>query len=193
MSWEDHEPIKRPCLCGNGHYAVIQRSDDWGRFDERWEMECRACSEKYGLHSTTYNRKGMHEASSGWVPHAVLQEVAAAKLKVEEADRRLTADAANQFGERWRAHFNGKAKKTIWSELTEGGKCYPSLGTFYTLVRDSGLDGVLARYFDRGELPTVIRILGPSASALGEWMAEVERLERELDARSSWARQQAFS
>lgn len=193
MSWEDHAPTRRPCPCGKGHYTVFQRSDDWGRFEERWEMECGACKEKYGLHSATYNRKGIHETSSGWVPHAVLQEVAAARLRVEEADKRLTADAASQFGEPWRAHFDGKAKKTIWSELTEDGKCYPSLGTFYTHVRDSGLDRVLARYFDRRELSTVIRILGPSASTLGERMAEVERLERELDARSSCARQQAFS
>ncbi len=155
-------------------------------------MECCACSEKYGLYSATYNRKGMRETSSGWVSHAMLQQVAAAKLKVEEAERRLTADAASQFGEPWRKHFDGKAKKTIWSELTEDGKCYPSLGTFYAHVRDSGLDRVLARYFDRRELLTVIRILGPSASVLAERMAEVERLERDLDTRSSWARRQAF-
>ena len=48
-------------------------------------------------------------------------------------------------------------------------------------------------YFDPRELPTVIRILGPSASKLSERMAEVVRLEREMDAQDSRARQQAFS
>ena len=171
---------------------MIQRSDDWGRFDERWEMHCRACASKFGLYNENYIRKGLHETFSGWVPGAVLKEVAAAKLKLERAEKRLTADAGKQFGARWRAHFDGKTKKAIWSELTEDGKHYPSLGTFYAHVRDSGIDRVLARYFERRELPTVARILGPGASELAAQIADIEGLERELDQQRSQARRQAM-
>lgn len=193
MSWEDHEPSKRPCPCCNGHYLVIQRSDDWGRSDERWEMHCPACAEKYGLYSATYNRKGMDETFSGWVPRPVLHEVATAEQTAQEAEKRLTDVASTQFGARWRAHFDGKAKKAIWRELTEDGEHYPSLGTFYAHVRDSGMDRVLARYLDRRELATVVRILGPAAAALTARISEVERLEEALDQRRSEARRQAVT
>jgi len=46
---------------------VIQRSDDWGRNDERWEMHCRACAAKHGLYTEVYNRKGLRETiAGGW-------------------------------------------------------------------------------------------------------------------------------
>lgn len=193
MSWEESEPIKRPCPCGKGHYAVIHRSDDWGRSDERWEMYCSSCEAEYGLYAHDYNRKGMKVTYRGWVLRRVLRELATASTAVEEAGKRLTSYAADEFGERWTAHFAGKTKKATWRELTEDGKHYPSLGTFYKHVAESGMARVLARYFDPRELPSVIRILGPGASELRERLAEVERLERELDARYSRARQQAFS
>lgn len=193
MSWEDHEPIKRPCPCGKGHYAVIERSDDWNRFDERWEMQCPACNAKYGLYARDYTRKGMVATYRGWVTRDVLRELAAAMAAVEEAREQLTSYAVAALGARWTVHFAGKAKKAVWRELTEDGKHYPSLGTFYKHVADSGMARVLERYFDPRELPTVIRILGPSASELSERMAEVARLEREMDAQDSRARQQAFS
>lgn len=193
MSWEVHEPIKRPCPCGKGHYAVIERSDDWNRFDERWDMQCPACNAKYVLYALDYTRKGMAATYRGWVPCDVLRELATAIAAVEEARKQLTSYAIAALGARWTAHFAGKAKKAVWRELTEDGKHYPSLGTFYKHVADSGMARVLERYFDLRELPTVIRILGPKASALSERMAEVARLEREMDAQDSRARQQAFS
>ena len=192
MSWEDQEPLQRPCPCGAGRYIVESRSDDWGRFDERWAIQCRPCAEKYGLFREAYNRKGVYETSFSWVSHDLLQKIAEAKLKREESERRLTSEATQAFGERWYAHFEGKAKKTIWSELTEQGKFYPSLGTFYEQVRTSGLRSVLSRYFDRRQLPTVIRILGSCAAALVESMADVEQVERDLEARIFIARQQAY-
>ncbi len=122
-----------------------------------------------------------------------MNELAATEGKLERVKKRLTADAANRFWKRWRMHFDGKAKKAIWSELTEGGKHYPSLATFYAHVRESGIDRVLARYFDRHELPTVVRILGPGASELAAQIAQIERLEAELDEQRSLARRQAMN
>lgn len=193
MSWEESEPIKQPCPCGQGHYTMIQRSDDWGRFDERWEMHCLVCEAEYGLYGHDYTRKGMVVTYRGWVLRHVLQELATASAAVEEARKRLASYATDEFGERWTAHFAGKTKKAIWRELTEDGKHYPSLGTFYKHVAESGMAHVLKRYFDPRELPNVIRLLGPSTSDLRERMADAERLERELDAQNSRARQQAFS
>jgi len=59
VSWEDHPPISYPCPCGKRAYSVTQRSDDWGRFEERWKMLCPECQETHGLYSNTVNRKGM--------------------------------------------------------------------------------------------------------------------------------------
>lgn len=193
MSWEVHEPIKRPCPCGKGHYAVIGRSDDWNRFDEHWDMQCPACNAEYVLYTQDYTRKGMAATYRGWVPSSVLRELAAAMAAVEEARKQLSSYAIAALGARWTAHFAGKTKKAVWHELTENGKRYPSLGTFYRHVADSGMARVLEGYFDPRELPTVIRILGPSTSELSERMAEVARLEREMDAQDIRARQQAFS
>lgn len=193
MSWEESEPINRPCPCGAGHYAVIERSDDWNRIDERWEMHCPACAPKYGLYARDYTHKGMAATYRGWLPRSVLQEFAAATTAVEEAKKRLTAYAVDTVGERWKTHFAGKTKKAVWRELTEDGKHYPSLGTFYAHVCDSGLARVLERYFDPRDLSTVVRILGPSGSELAARIVEAERMERALHEQDGRARQLAFS
>ena len=192
MSWEDSAPIERPCPCGTGQYVVIGRSDDWNRYEERWEMHCPSCKEKYGLYTYDYNRKGMVSTYHCWLPRPLLKALSVAAEELEEANKALSAYATAHFRERWNTHFIGKAKKAIWRELTEDGRHYPSLPTFYLHVRESSLELQLARYFDYRELPTVVRVLQLSASELHSRIEQVRELERMLEEKHSHARHQAF-
>jgi len=189
MSWEDGLPIKHPCPCGNGQYTVVERSDDWGRHEERWEMHCPSCLHRYGLYSFDYNRKGMVSTSHRWLPRQMLSELAVTASEVEEARKALSAYAVAQFQEQWNEHFRGKAKKAIWRELTEDGRQYPSLPTFYLHVRESSLEKQLARYLEYPQLPTVARILQVSSSELHSRIEKVQALERALEEKQSNARQ----
>ena len=189
MSWEDGLPIQNPCPCGNGLYTVVQRSDDWGRYEERWEMHCPSCLQRYGLYSFEYNRKGIASTGHRWLPRRMLSELAVAASEVEGARKDLSAYAIAQFQEQWKEHFRGKAKKAIWRELTEDGKQYPSLSTFYLQIRESNLEKQLALYFEYPQLPTVARVLQVSNSELHSRLAGVQALERRLEEKQSNARQ----
>jgi hypothetical protein len=188
MSWEEGLPAKHPCPCGNGHYTIIQRSDDWGRHQERWEMHCQYCLQLYGLYSFDYNRNGMVNTSHLWLPRQMLSELAIETSEVEEARKAVSAFAVAQFQDRWNEHFRGKAKKAIWRELTEDGKRYPSLPTFYLHVRESSLEKQLARYFEYPELPTVARILQVVSYELHSRIEKVQAMERTLEDRQTLAR-----
>lgn len=190
MSWEEGPSTKHSCPCGNGHYAVVPRSDDWGRYEERWEMLCPSCKETYGLYSLDYNRKGMVSTSHSWVPQQLLRELATGALEVEQAKEMLSAYAISQYEERWSRHFSGKTKKAIWRELTQDGNEYPSLPTFYLQIRDSSLSQQLSRYFNYRQLSTVVRILQLSDTELHVRMGRVQKLERALEEKHSHAQQQ---
>ncbi|MDD4959372.1 MAG: hypothetical protein PHS51_08480 [Gallionella sp.] len=192
MSWEDSSPIARPCPCGMGQYFRIIRSDDWNRYEEQWEMHCPSCKKKYGLYAKNYSRKGMVSPYQCWLPHLVLEELAVATEELKQAEKTLSAYATAHYQEQWNNHFIGKKKKTVWRELTEDGKCYPSLSTFYLHIRESSLEQQLARYFNYRELPTLVRVLKLNASELYSRIEQVHELEHLLEERHSNARQQGF-
>jgi hypothetical protein len=189
MSWEEGLPTKHPCPCGNGQYTVVQRSDDWGRHEELWKMHCQSCLQRYGLYSFDYSRSGIVVTSHRWLPRQLLNELAVTAAEVEEARKAASAYAVTQFQDQWNKHFRGKAKKAIWRELTEDGKRYPSLPTFYLHVRESSLEKQLARYFEFPELPTVARILQVGSSELQSRIEKVQAMERTLEEWQSHARQ----
>jgi hypothetical protein len=193
MSWEDSEPIEKKCPCGRGHYVVIGRSDDWGRFEDRWEMHCPHCAVEYGLYESNYNRKGLPTTYRGWIPRALLQQLSAAAVELTEAKKQVTEYAIAQFGKHWNMHFSHKTKKAVWRELAEDGKHYPSLPTFYTHVRQSGLQEELERYFEWPKLSTVVRILQLRGSELQARIGQVQELERLLEEKQSHARKQAVA
>ncbi|SCX71764.1 hypothetical protein SAMN03159363_3999 [Variovorax sp. EL159] len=145
-------------------------------------MHCPACATKYDLYVRNYTeRKGMAATFRGWALRNLLGELAAAGAKLNDAKQSLATFASAQFGDHWQAYFAGKTKKAIWSELTESGKCYPSLKTFYTQTRKSGLEHILTEYFSYQGLPKVVRILGLSPqSELARQLEETEHLESEL-------------
>ena len=189
MSWEESPPIVRPCPCGIGHYTIIERTDDWGRSEERWEMQCQSCVENYGLFSFDYNRKGIVSTSRNWIPRQLSNELATMESTIEREKENLSAFAMTEFLERWKQHFKGKTKKAIWRELTQDGARYPSLPTFYLHIRESNLEQQLARYFDYREIATVIRILQLNHPEIDRQVELIQTLERVLEAKKNHARE----
>ncbi|WP_145956177.1 hypothetical protein [Burkholderia pseudomallei] len=125
----------------------------------------------------------------GWLPRALLQELSRKGEELQRAKKELTSYAVAQYGEVWGKHFSGKSKKGIWQELTDGGKCYPSLATFYSHVRQSSVSKVLEQYFDYSYLPTVLRVLELAGSELQSRIEQVGELERQFEGHRSRARQ----
>lgn len=193
MSWEESEPATRLCPCGVGHYTVIARSDDWGRSDERWEMHCVSCRANYALYTYHHNRKGLIETYYGWLPVVFMHELTALETAIEGEKSQLTEYANKHYGERWHNHFNGKPKKTIWRELTQEGKEYPSLSTFYSHARNSSLPSLLNNYFRYREIQTVIRVLELNDGNLDALIEHIQKLEKECEEKHSQARHQAFA
>lgn len=67
MSWEvDHEEIKN-CPCNKGTYKIQHRSDDWGRKNEKWIMECPFCEQNFKLETSNYHKGGLQIFEYSWV------------------------------------------------------------------------------------------------------------------------------
>lgn len=193
MSWEESKPEPHPCPCGKGHYTVTHRSDDWGRFEDHWAMHCRHCNTNYVLYTYYGNRKGITETYHGWVPKPLLCELAELRERIEKEERRLATYLKAQYGEKWRQHFSGKRKKAIWSELTQDGRTYPSLSTFYSHIRNSGLVRVLEEYLAYREAETVIRVLELNDVGLSSIIERIQELEQATKQKEQHVRQKAVA
>lgn len=122
-------------------------------------MQCSSCAITHGLYAYDSIWKGVAVTRLGWLPRVLLLELSRKYEEMQRAKKEITSYAIAEYGEVWVKHFSDQSKKSIWQELTDGGTCYPSLATFYSHVRQSGLTNVLEQYFDYGYLQTVIRVL----------------------------------
>ena len=193
MSWEESKPEPHPCPCSKGHYTVVHRSDDWGRYEERWAMHCPRCNENYDLYTYHANRKGITETYHAWVPKPLLHELAELRERAEEEKRGLATYLERQYGDRWRQHFSGKTRKAIWTQLTQDGRNYPSLSTFYSHIRHSGLENVLKGYLHYGEAGTVIRILKLKDVELTSRIKKIQGLEQATEKKERHVCKQAVA
>ena len=156
-------------------------------------MHCRLCNTNYGLYTYYGNRKGITETYYGWVPKSLLCELAELRERIEKEKRGLESDMKARYGEKWRQHFTGKKKKAIWSELTQDGRTYPSLSTFYSHVRNSGLARALEEYLAYREVETVIRVLGLNDAELSSMIERIQELEQATELKEQYVRQKAFA
>jgi hypothetical protein len=185
MSWDVVTDDKRTCPCGSGHYRVVVRSDGWGRSEQNWSMECPECEKNYALAVRHDIDSGMSVARFCWVPLALSQEVSALEGDARRQIEEVEMVARERYSEKWHRHFEGVAKKAIWTQLTDSGKEYPSLSTFYTHIREfGGLNAVLDRYFGLEYLPRMLRILGVMDDDLRERMTRIAQINAIHEARS---------
>lgn len=154
-------------------------------------MHCSHCNTHYALYTYYRNRKGITETCHGWVQKPLLQELAGLNERMEEEKKGIATYLREQYGENWIQHFHRKTKKTIWSELTQDGRTYPQLSTFYTHIRDSGLGSVLESYLEYREAGTVIRALELNDIKLTAILARVRKLEELIEQKEQHVRRNA--
>ncbi len=111
MSWEECKRECRSCPCGNGHYTVINRSDDWGRSEENRIMECSRCAATHGLYTYYQQPKGVSEIHYLWVSKQLLDELASLNKHNEWEREQFQTYFLERYGSTWHNHFAGKRKK----------------------------------------------------------------------------------
>lgn len=135
--------------------------------------------------------KGKTVAEFGWVPKSLMRELERLKKRIEKEKSKMATYARTRYFEEWHQHFRGMSKKSIWCELTRKGSEYPSLSTFYSHVRHSGLTDRLDEYFEFHRIRAVIRILGLDDNRLNGMIRRVEELARQEEMIAEKLRQQA--
>ena len=181
MSWEYSAPVLHSCPCGKGLYKIIHRSDDWGRTDERWEMDCPFCCNSHGLYSFQRNWKGTCIDQYRWVARPLLEHIWTLKRRIADAQATIDDYLKATYSQAWLAHFDGNPKKHIWQQLVSDGRDYPSVATFYSHCRQNGLDNTLLNYLKYGEVPTLKRVLSVTDKNLELKITELDLLKHELE------------
>ena len=134
MSWESTE-TKRPCPCGKSTFTIVDRSDDWGRFESHWKMDCPDCRNRYSLYTYGYYRSGLYQEAHRWIDKEKYDEA----QKLEEESKKTQKVAVALSVERQlpvlMELFDTKSKKAIWETLNKHIKPFKSLGTFYQHIK----------------------------------------------------------
>src|SRR5260221_300812 len=187
MSWEDSEPVNHACPCGKSTYFVMDRSDDWGRFEQRWGMDCHQCARNYRLYSYVTFHKGLRYEAHGWAKKTLFDELMSCNKECDVARGRLQRHLMRNYKARWLEHFAGTNKKAVWCALTREGDSYPSLDTFYDHVRRGGLARVLMGYLTDRHADIVVRVLrlkdeklDAMAEQIQATLAKMQKKETEL-------------
>lgn len=192
MSWdEDYSEIYR-CPCGQGHYKITHRSDDWGQTEESCEMECPRCNSIFGLYLFYSNRKGIAETYFAWAPKPLLDHLAELRSRTKGEKEALAAYLKTRYKERWLQHFNSLTKKAIWKELEAGLDHSYALSTFYSHIRSSGLESVLETYICYEKVETVIRVLKLRDDGIISRLETIKDLEQEAKKKDHEIRERCY-
>lgn len=153
MSWEEMGSETKPCPCGKGTVTYRWEMDDWNRTRGSTTIDCPKCKAE-----------------------ADAREAAAMQ---REREREELLSKARRLGEeryleRWLALFKNKNKKEAWLIYT-GGDGYPALGTFYTHVRDEGIEKYLTQHFSY-DLDKVLRKLRVDDQEITALLKAAEKL-----------------
>jgi hypothetical protein len=120
-----------------------------------------------------------------------MRELADLHKRIEEEKHQLATYVETEYSNTWHQYFSNKSKKAIWRELTEDGRQYPSLSTFYSHVRHSGLSRVLDGYFHFHNIQTVINLLGLEDEQLDTKIKCIEQLEQQQELQTQHIRHKA--
>lgn len=192
MSWDECGSKSHPCPCGNGHYTISYLMDDWNRSDERWEMQCETCRASYTLFSFWTYRHGLSEERHGWAANSLIEALRQARNHQQEKERGVIIYLETNIKDAWLAHFFGKSKKLVWEQLTESGKTYPSLGTFYTHTRQDSMEAVLLGYLKPDSVETVTRVLGAKDEQLTALVREMKSARDDADNQEIFVKRHLF-
>ncbi len=147
------------------------------QYDEQWVMHCQVCQGTHQLYPYTTSHKGIQERNFLWALRADVRELS----NIGEAREKLRDEVASylvdRYGARWANHFAGKSKKTVWAELTDDGRAYPQLSTFYNHVSSYGLAYIFSEYLRYEKIDVVVRVLAVDDDELRARVAEIEDVE----------------
>ena len=121
-------------------------------------MNCKKCMRDYALHGYEYYDSGMRCFAYKWILKSVLKFADHIQLEGEKAAEQARMLAKKKYWDVWLARFEGESKKGAWVILTENGKEYPSLSTFYSHTRNEDLSHYLKSFF-QAHLNRVLLIL----------------------------------
>lgn len=176
MSWDSTE-AQKICPCGASTYTVIDRSDDWGRFETSWRMDCQICSEKYSLYTYDYYNSGLHGQGHRWVKTTIYNE----SVKLSEKAVAAKSDAIRLAKERYlpvlEEVFREGSKKAIWQVLNKNIKWYKSLGTFYKHTKNQEKREYLAELFDHSDLLSMLKIANAEDKDIEKLLKDSSALE----------------
>tara|TARA_R110002049_G_scaffold306155_1_gene504128 strand:- start:1046 stop:1522 length:477 start_codon:yes stop_codon:yes gene_type:complete len=146
MSWETDRILKNSCDCGAGIFEYVQRSNDWGQFEETLIIHCPVCQ-------------------------AARKVIRQRRVELKEKVKLL---AGSRYLAMWLALFDGLNKRQAWYRLT-GENGYPSLGTFYKHVKHEGVDHYLRRVFYQ-DIAAALSLLGVTDEEVNSALDELNSL-----------------
>lgn len=176
MSWDSTE-TKRPCPCGRGTYTIVDRSDDWSRFESHWKMDCLDCKENYSLHTYGYYHSGLYEEGHRWVEKGTYDEA----QKLQKESKRIQNIAVDLSVDRclpaFMDLFDAKSKKAIWERLSQYIKPFKSLGTFYQHTKGKEKYEYLKELFCFSHLLALMQAAEVEDNEIKELINKAESLE----------------
>jgi hypothetical protein len=179
MSWEKDYDSQYPCPCGNSTYTKESYSDDWGRNDESWSMNCQICSQGYTLYTNYYYESGMSVSSNFWVTKDELFTYEQTSESVMNQKMETLDFAKNRYLAQWKDLFvSCKSKKAIWEKLSKSIGLSISLSTFYSHAKN--VDEYLADCFNIGSLSRILNVIGANDEELNQMLGELVNKETEL-------------
>lgn len=168
------------CPCGSGKYVVSHYSDDWNRFDETWEMTCPNCKKEYVCYTYYYYDSGMSCSSNIWVPVRLYNKYKDFETRISNRKKEILNKAKTKWLSVWIEYFKKiKSKKDIWRILTDNGKRYPSLSSFYSHTSGKPMSTYLENEFRYDSIPIILKIINKEDSDLNQQISEVNDLEKE--------------
>lgn len=182
MNWEVMSVEKHPCPCGKGIYSVTHRMDDWNRTDISKSMDCEVCRERYVIYSENLYRSGMPGVAQFWISKEVRAEYERLLNEAKALRRQVQILRDQRYLPKWNALFQGKNKKQSWKILTNKGKRYPALGTFYQHTKEEGLAEYLERHFknaDDRDFNEILKILGVEDAEVASLIKRATTIEQD--------------
>jgi hypothetical protein len=120
--------------------------------------------------------------SNRWVRRQTLSRVLRVEARVENAKMGVVNLATSRYETKWLAYFEeAKSKKAAWQRLTDAGKRYPSLATFYSHTAKMDLQAYLLRQFNFDSLPIIVKKVGSGDKELKKKLDAVKECELELE------------
>jgi len=179
MSWELSGVQKHKCPCGRRTYTVRLLTDDWNRSDEQWNMNCSDCNRRYTLYRYSYPDSGMILQSYCWVKKKLFARMRMIQAELEKCRRNAVRLFQSRYKEKWLSRFSEcKSKKTVWKLLTQNGRRYPSLPTFYSHTKNKDLEGYLIQQLTFDNLSFVLKMLSVKDNKLRERIKKATQMSR---------------